>query len=234
MQPGRRTRHARSRRELVDPHLLPRPQRAVPSALGTLKHARLGPDPPASADPEIPPCSGRQVISGHVQARPDTTLYAKPPQRDQCVGLHRLSVPDGLPTTVDVGEVWLMHVEAVGRPDAETDVAFEVAGVVFCPFLVWAVLREVLCRSHDKLELVVWVRHLLGIDDMVEVAVRRREMDEGFIVEACEDHSLKLHRELLKMRPHGYHCDVVGCGWCMRRKGQSSFSCGAGTVFGEW
>lgn len=122
----------------------------------------------------------------------DAALDAEPPHWDETVARARLTLRNHPPEHVDVGGLRLRHVKVLRPPYAEADVALVVARLVVLALLAGSVLREVLGRSHDELELVQGIGHFLRVDDSVKVPVHCREVDEGLIVEVREYEPLEL------------------------------------------
>lgn len=99
---------------------------------------------------------------------------------------------------VDVGELGLQSIEAVGRTHTETDVTLEIAWMVLGCLLSGPMLWEIFGCLHDELQLVEGVGQCLRINCVVVESVRRREEDEGLVVEAGKYHALELHGEPLQ------------------------------------
>lgn len=83
----------------------------------------------------------------------------------------RLSVTDDLAVDIDVDGLGLQHVKMFWRSHAEANVALKVSRLVVMPLFARAMLGKVFRRSHDKLCLVCWVGHPLGIYSPMKVSI---------------------------------------------------------------
>ncbi|KAJ2975175.1 hypothetical protein NQ176_g5661 [Zarea fungicola] len=59
----------------------------------------------------------------------------------------------------------------LGRAHTEADIALEVSWFIVVALFTRTVLRKVFGGTHDKLSLVIGIRHPLGVNPLVEVSV---------------------------------------------------------------
>lgn len=164
-------------------------------AVGTTQAARLGPDFPAPADPEVPsrPCC--KTVKGGVYSGLHTAGDAEPSKHDESIRPRVwLSITDCVSMGIDVDGLGLQHVKVLRRPHAKADVTLEVARLVVMPLFARTVLCKVFRCSHDELSLVCWISHPLGVYGLMKVSVHGGQVDEGLVVQVRKDKSLKLLR----------------------------------------
>lgn len=147
----------------------------------------------------------------------DAAVDAEAPQHDQPIRAQvGLSVPHKTAAGIDIGRLGLQRVEMVGRPHAKADVALKVARTVVVALFAGPVLGEVLCSSHDELDLVEPVGHGLRVNGAVEMSVHGGEVDEGLVVEVGGDEVLELDGQTLdEGRGHGMLTPWSRCDWLL-------------------
>lgn len=139
-------------------------QGTIGSAVRATETARFSPYTTTTTNPQVVTGAGSEAIKGGMKAFADTALDTEPSQADASVRVARITAGNEKSTGVDPSVLRLQHVEVVWRFDAEANVAFKVAGLVFVALFAGPVLGEIADGSHDKGGFIIGVRQFVGVD----------------------------------------------------------------------